>query len=217
MNIPVIDYSKEMSEIIKFLKKNYTQFCNYTEILNISESDRLPMMSYIWERWNYHDIDKNFFEIYQNYLREDLDFIVFKEKKRLTAYRKSIYGVGHTEDAKTEKRTYHQPYYYDCRCSKERNKVYNGGNIQPIEFIRICLPADLPKMFNCWRTETGHFDYYGFGIFPFETKKYKQVKQISFFIKDKFVDFTPEEFKKYCETEGLKYIDGTWQGHSLKI
>ena len=216
MNVPVIDYSKEMSDLITFLKKNYTQFCNYTEILNISESDRLPMMSYIWERWNYHDIDKNFFEIYQQYSREDLDFIVFKEKKRLTAYSKSIYGVGRIQD-KDGNVKYSQPYYYDCRSNNEKNRVYNGGDIQPVDFIRICLPADLPQMFNVWRNENGRFDFYGFRIFSFSTKDYKKVKQISFFIKDKFVEFTPEEFKKYCEQHNLKYIDGTEQSHNLKI
>lgn len=87
-SIDIIDVTEEMDLIIEFLVNNYKIFCNYKQILEIEEKDRLELMRYIWEHWdvriNYKKLAEKFPQ-YRSSLLQDISLI--ETMRRYTFYK----------------------------------------------------------------------------------------------------------------------------------
>lgn len=82
----IIDVSDEMDGVLKFLKRNYKDFCTYDAIQKIDETDRKSLMLYVWERWDVRIDEKDLYSKYPHYNTELLDEIAKIESGRRQLY-----------------------------------------------------------------------------------------------------------------------------------
>ena len=86
--IAVIDAGNEIDEEIAKLIDNFSEFCNYKELLKIEEKDRLPICRYIWNDWGYRGTEKDLRKKYPQYDKDLIYDITIIEQNRLHTHYK---------------------------------------------------------------------------------------------------------------------------------
>lgn len=175
----VIDATKEMNAVISYFRENYNKFCNYEEILSIPESDRLPILEFIWSRWAYHDVSKELIKQYPNYDKDDLIYIYRKENARLYEYEKWV----------------------------ENKKNFGNDVLMKVKSdidwrARFCDIKDVMNIFNETYDEDSMI-YFSpvFSLFPDEL----QTEYVYFYENGEYIKMLPKEFKKFCKKNKYEY------------
>ena len=179
VSIPVIDATKEMNAVCKYLASHYLEYCNYDEILNIEEKDRLPIMKYIWQHWETRNVEKNIIKKYPEYDEEDLEFIVQRETNRVYIY-------------------YHwQEHKKNWKDSKILAKIHLSSDWR----TRLCSIKDEIEVFNYHIDEEAHIC---FTVMP-SSYTTLQTEYVYFWQNGEYLKFTPSEFKKFCKANKFIY------------
>lgn len=189
--ITVIDASKGMANLITALIQNYTCVCKYREILQISESERLDILKWIWERWEEHMSKKQLKQTFPNYPIDILYNIFLTENARIYMY-------------------YHQ---------QEFIKYFGNNNPRPLIYIKyfdflyhkyLCKMEDIPDVFN-YLIENNELDIEvtqapTFAVAPSECfLDENDYEYLYFWDMIEFIKLTPKQLREYCQKNKLAY------------
>ena len=180
--VPVIDASKEMQEIINYFTSNYKELCTYETILNIEENDRLEIMRYMWENWNYRIKNKVLKERFPKYDIEVLSAIQSMETGRIYTY-------------------YHRNEIINRTAEDNPKPLIKISGINEPVGEKLCTIEDIINVYN-WSIKNDEpivnfIEKRWFDDFP-DCRVY-------LFQDDDFREFTPHELKKFCKDRRLKY------------
>lgn len=192
-NVYVIDASKEMDLIYAFLTENYKRECNYEEINEIEENDRLSMLQWIWKRYDYHISDKKLKETFSKYDFSLVREIYIIESSRVFAFYHQMEFIDNYKNSSK------QPLAY---ISSPR--LYNQG----AEKQYFCRVKDILQVFSFLLQNRDEFGYTmpSFLIAPFDDFVSKcEHNYLYLWNHSEFAQYTPQELKKYCKKEKLGY------------
>lgn len=192
---PVIDVSSEMNVIINDLIKHYQDYCNYDEILRISEKDRLPILQYIWSKWTVHSssIEKDLKYTYPQYDFKDIRLITHKEHKRIVNLHKQKQAIEMFESG--NKNCFFLQPFTTFSSNEERNRNANKN---------ICLIYDIHKISDVWINSKGYLDYYFFGVCTGKINP-DALKYYKFWVNGDIKHLTEQEFLEWCKGYGIDY------------
>lgn len=189
-NIPIIDATADMAQIIKYLEKNYKSICNYPESLNIKEKERKAIFKKLWESWALHLDYEKFAAGYPQYNKDDLIFVANTEHARMTTlYHRNKYINSWEKGKKYIKELGFSPFVL---FNKEDN---------------LCLIYDMDKVFKCsWVERDGRrwierpfFRLFNRRIKPSDLDKY------SFWINGETRKLSPDEFLSWLKSYKIDY------------
>ena len=188
--IPIIDVSDEANKIIVYLTKNYQNFCNYPQILQINEADRLEILSHIWGAWDLHLSEKDFktkFSKYDSYL---LNQIYLVESGRFGAYLQK-------EEIK------------ENNCHK---KLIEINDFNTYEYNKYCLWKDIINVSEYYilqTTKNPEEDIHRIPVPNFIPKPggyFKEELDYAYiWIDNKFVKLNEKEIERFCYENKIKY------------
>lgn len=175
----VIDATKEMKAVNKYLTAHYLDFCNYDEILNIPEADRLNVMQTVWKNWEYHGTLKKLIKQFPDYNKEDLEVISQREMKRVYAYH---------------------------RWQEDKNNFGSNGILVRIKLhtdwrTRICDIKDEIEVFNYYIDDEDEDIY--FSVMGLKSKL--ETENVYFWQNGTYLKMQPEEFKQFCKKMKYEY------------
>ena len=188
--IPIIDVSDEANKIIVYLTKNYQNFCNYPQILQINEADRLEILSHIWGAWDLHLSEKDFktkFSKYDSYL---LNQIYLVESGRFGAYLQKEEIKENNCHKKLIEISDFNTYEYDKYClwkdiiNVSEHYIQQAANDSEEDIYRIPVPNFIPKPGEYFKEE---LDY------------------AYIWIDNKFVKMNEKEIERFCSENKIEY------------
>lgn len=191
--IPIIDATKEMDFIYKSLTQNYEKLCNYEEILQIEEADRLSVLQWIWERWEYHNSDKELKEAFPKYSSSLIREIYIIETGRVYALYHQLEFIKRYKDSSVK------PLVYISS-----NSLYNQGSDKRY----FCKIEDIPNLYSYLIQNRDNFGYttLNFMAAPFEYFVSKcEYDYLYFWGVNEFVKISPKQLKEYCKKNRLGY------------
>lgn len=187
--VPVIDATKEMSDIIKHLVKNYKKLCYYKEILQIPESDRLTILKWVWDNWENHISDRTIKKEFPNYSIDILQPIYVIEKARIYMY-------------------YHQQEYFNNYAEEKAKPLVYVLYTDFLYHRNLCKIEDMPIVFNYLIQEredddisAPEFSIASTGLFAEEC----DYNYLCLWGVNEFVQVTREQLKQYCKKNKLAY------------
>lgn len=188
-NTLIIDATKEMNNVINYLEQHYETFCNYKEILQINEVDRLPMLKWMWKKWEYHISEKSLKKKFSKY-NIDLIFRIFLiENGRVHAFYKQQEFTNMWNDSKNK------PLVWVYYCDYMQHQY-------------ICRIEDIPLVYNYVINNWEEDD----DVIPdfFLAPKDMFLEECKYDILyvwgvDSFNGMPPEQLKKYCKKANLAY------------
>lgn len=191
--INVIDVSKEMAIVYDYLTQNFENFCNYDEILEIKESDRLFILQWIWKRYEYHISDKKIKEKFLNYDIALMREIYIIESGRVMAFYKQLEFSERYKDSKIKPLV-----------NISSTRLYNQGS----ENQYFCKTEDIPNVYSYLVQNRDDFGYTipDFLQAPMDyfVSKCKH-NYLYLWNQNEFMQYTPKELKEYCKKSKLGY------------
>lgn len=189
----IIDASKDMQQIIKELSKQYKDFCNYPEILNIEEKERKALLKKLWGSWALHLDYEKFAEKYPQYNKRDMMYIATKEHGRINCL-------------------YHQRKYIETWKKTGYNALLKFNmDFCPFAIFNnnndLCLIYDMNKVFECKWIERNGKEWIEHTSFRMLMKKFKpeDLKKYNFWVNGEIKKLTPEEFLSWLKKYNIDY------------
>lgn len=182
--VPTIDCTNEYNLAFNYLTENWLKYTRYEEFLSLDENDRFPILTFIYECFNYHPsiIAKNLAKKYPQYEKKLLHFISWIESARIM---RKVHNIRNKERGTR--------YYYIT--SHQENAELNNT---------IISIDDTDKINECWINDQGVWCRYFYTELFFTLDNYqKDLSIIKIFHNDKLHIFKRKDFIKYCEENGL--------------
>jgi hypothetical protein len=185
----IIDASKEMKDIIKYLSLNYKEICNYEQINKVKKQDKLEILKWMWKHWDIQLKDKTLKNEFPQYDIKLIKHIYSVEIGRMFAF-------------------YHQQEFLSNYVNaKIKPLVWVSHTfLRPKEFL--CTIEDIPTVYNFFINDMDDEEILmpHFLVCPFEYFIEKcEYEYLCLWNGTEFIQIMPKELKDYCKKNNLGY------------